>query len=578
VKAIKSIPSKDYIFRLLLIASIFILFANLFTYFNNTRNVELDQYDVMLSCESVPVPVFSVPEGIYEQPFELQIQAPEGHNIFYTTDGSIPTVRSNRYRKSIKVNPQKNLNKEILSISNSTEWIPPSGRQNHCVVLRARCFRDGVGYGKVKNVIYSPPTINQHHGFQVIHILIEADSLFSPKRGIDVLGQKYYSKKTRIAMDSLYNINEIEIYDYPANYLQRGKNWIRPAEMILTDTAGKTTFEQSVRLCIHGNNTRFYSVRTYRIMPDNIRGDTVINYRFFDHLPYDTFKKILLRSSGNDQRWTMFRDAMVQQISKEAMELDIQEYAPAVLYINGNYWGIRNIREMINENYLEIKYGAALENIDILEGSWSLKYGHDQSLQSFNDLIRYLQENSLADEETYQYVCTQIDIDNFTDYFILETFFAASDWPGINNRPYRIRQQTETMSQKNVEAGKWRWLVFDLDETMRDEPISVNMFKKLKNNSSNNYITIIFFALLENIEFKRKFLDRYEYIITNCFTTQNIMRYIEDFEDRYQYEMDRHIARWRYPLIKRLWRYHVQHMKDFAQERPNIVLEQLKEL
>ena len=576
MKAIKTVPRKERLLYLFLVGIIILPTVSVFLYFRIEKYVESDQYDVLSFCESIPEPVFSVPEGIYEQPFELEITAPSDYEIYFTTDGSMPTTRSHRYKKRINVNPNKNLNRNILHISTSLLWRPPYGKQPHSTVIRARCFKAGAGYGKTKNIIYSAPDIKQHQGFQVVHILIEPDSLFSQERGIYVLGEKYYSKR---AITEIEQQHALRWFEYPANYHQRGQQWSRPAEFILKDASGKTLHEQSVRLRIHGLSTRALPIKTLRVTADSNRGDSVISYRFFDDLPYENFKTILLRSSGNDQVRTMFRDAMVQQMAK-GLGLSFQEYAPAVLYINGNYWGIHNIRERLCEYYLANKYGAAMEKINMLEyngavGKFELQYGDDQSLQSFNELINYMQKNSTADENVYQYVSSQIDIDNFIDYVIVQTFFANADWGDNNMRLYKIEEQTYEMKQKNIEACKWRWLLADFDLSMFSEP--ANMFDHLHQNGHIS-ITTLFFGLLKNDEFKEKFLNRYEYIIRNLLTTSYMLQHVEDFEERYQHEMARHIARWRYPGLFHIWRRNVDEMKTFMRERPEIVLKQLEGL
>jgi len=542
----------------------------------------LGQSDVLSFCETIPVPVFSVPEGIYDYPFDLEITASTDYDIYFTTDGSTPTTRSNKYQKQIHVDPKINPNKDILYIPTSSIWHPPYGKQNHCIVVRARCFRAGEGYGPVKNMVYSTSDITQHVGFKIIHILIEADSLFSPQKGIYIMGEKYYSKKT-MARANMRLIRK-NWFDHLANYHERGNRWTRPAEFILMDSSGKTLYGQSVRVRLQGSSTRAYPIKALRVMADSIRGDSIIQYRFFDDLPYDSFKSILLRPSGNDQNRTMFKDAMLQQMVKR-LGLDIQEYAPAVVYINGNYWGIHDIRERLDENYLAVKYGSAIEKISFLKyvrkEGFVLKYGDIQSLQSFKELILYIQDNSMADEKAYQYVCTQMDIDNFIDYMIVETFFANGDWIDNNMSVYKIEEQTETLKQKNIENGKWRWFIFDLDYCLTYWDTSINMIDDLSYllpRLNNTEIPVMFFGLLENAEFKEKFLNRYEFIIRNYLTTPYLLQYIEDFEERYQYEMERHIARWRYPLFFQEWRWRVEKMKTYMRERPELVLEQIKEL
>ena len=315
-------------------------------------------------------------------------------------------------------------------------------------------------------------------------------------------------------------------------------------------------------------------------MADSVRGDHMIRYPFFDNLPYETFYTMLLRNSGCDYVETMFCDAMLQQMVK-GLDLDIQDYAPGVVYVNGNYWGIHNIREYLDKNYLTVKYGADIEEIyilkyDIERQTMELKLGNPLLLQSFEELIDYIRKNSLTDEKAYQHVCSQVDIDNFIDYMIVETFFANKDWPQNNVRLYRIDRQSEIMKQKNIEAGKWRWFLFDLDDGM--EFLSLNMFNDHLRKHENQSVSVLFFGLLQNPEFKEKFLSRYEYIIRDYLTTPYMLQHIEKFEENYQYEMERQIARWKIPGNIQTWRSFVEDMKVFARERPEIVLEHLKEL
>ena len=572
MKFIKATPKKDRLFTILLYSCALLLPAGIYAYYKSAMDANLDRYDVMEVCGSVPAPVFSVPEGIYEQSFELEMQAPDGYTIYYTTDGSIPSLRSMRYKNSITVDPHFNPNREILSISTSTWWQPPIGQQNHSVVIRARCFREGVGYGKVENVIYSNSSIHQHQGFQVVHLLLAPDSLFSQERGIYVMGKKYFSKKTKVKYDSLP-----EWAVFPANYTQRGKDWKRPATFKMIDVSGKTTFEQDVRIGIAGRGSRVFSEKSLRIIPDSI-----MIFPFFDDLPYQEFRFLTLRNSGQGVAHTLFCDAMLQDFARKTIgkHMDTQAYIPAVVYINGNYWGIHNIREKLDEYYLAVKYGSDMNHIQVLEYTGSdyvLTYGDSSSLRSFMELIEYIRKNSLADETAYQYVCAQMDIDNFIDYVIVKTFFADSDWGDNNMKFYRIDEQSELMRENDIEAGKWKWFLYDNDEVMR-LPSSFNMFDHIRTYHAKEFLAPLFSGLLENNEFKEKFLKRYEFVIRNCFTPEKMLQQIEDFEARYQPEIDRQVNRWRLPVFTQRWHWEVENLKAFTDERPAVVMEQIKAL
>jgi len=576
MRAIKSKLIKDRLLSGLLILGVLFLLSNVFLHFHHAKNVELEPYDVTLICESVPAPVFSVPEGIYGQPFELEIQAPEGYDIFYTTDGSIPTVYSNRYKKPMMVDPRKNINRKILTIPTSFLWRAPYGKQNHCVVFRARCFRNGAGYGKVVNVIYSTPKIRQHQDFQIVHILMDADSLFSPQRGIYIPGEKYYSKKALVALEKF---PEKGLNYHPANYYQRGKRWARPATFILMNVSGETFFEQNIILNVRGVVSRILPEKSLRITADN-QNDTVIRYSFFNELPYSSYKRLILRNSGSDIRSTMFRDALIHRLAN-GTKVDVQAYTPSVVYINGNYWGIHNIHENQDEHYLAAKYASSLQDISILYKvdyvPLAVKYGQESSLKSFEELLNFILENSLANHETYHAVCAQIDVDNFIDYMILQTFFANWDWPNNNVKIFRLDRQTELMSQQGIDAGKWRWFFFDLDGGMEFEP-SVNMYERLRDEFDQQIVTQIFRKFMENKEFKDQFITRYEYLVKNQLTSEKMLEQINLFEQRYRPEIERQISRWRLLKSTQYWQQEVEFLRNFVKERPEIVLKQLEAL
>ena len=583
MKAIKSIPKKDRLLTGFLMLSILILLISISLYFLNIEKFEAEQYDVLSFCESIPEPVFSVPEGIYEQPFELEIYAPADYSIYYTTDGSTPTTRSFRYKKRLYVDPKKNLNKNILYIPTSLIWRPPFGKQNHCTVLRARCFKNGVGYGPVKNMIYSSPDITRHQGFNVIHLLIEPDSLFSPKKGIYVVGEKFYSKKAYATLDRMPDDFKHWL-EPPANYYERGNRWRRPAVFILMDLSGKTLFEQNVITNVRGNVSRTMPGKALEIRADNLK-DTVLAYPFFNELSDSLYKRLLLRNGGFDFRVTMFRDDLMHRLANNATKLDVQASEPSVLYINGNYWGIYNMREKLDEHYLAGKYATSLQNISIINNrvydskQFTLYYGDESSLESFNELLSFIKENSLANHEAYHAVCSQIDVDNFIDYMILETFFANWDWPYNNVRLYRFAHQTEFMKQHGIDAGKWRCFFLDLDGGMDiDMYTSINMFDWLRDKLVLDAVTQIFFGLMENDDFKEKFIARYEYLIKNHLSSEKMIEQINLFEAIYQQEMKRQIARWRNLRFIQSWQYYVETLRIFARERPAFVLEQLKDM
>ena len=62
----------------------------------------------------------------------------------------------------------------------------------------------------------------------------------------------------------------------------------------------------------------------------------------------------------------MMRDGFITSIA-DSLNIDHQQYRPAVLYINGDYWGIQNIREKVNEHFIASNHNLNAEDVDLLD-------------------------------------------------------------------------------------------------------------------------------------------------------------------------------------------------------------------
>lgn len=70
----------------------------------------------------------------------------------------------------------------------------------------------------------------------------------------------------------------------------------------------------------------------------------------------------------------------------EPVGVPIQDYRPAILYLNGEYWGIQNIRERYDRYYFERKYGLPEGELDQLSNNMFVEEGstvHYQACCSF---------------------------------------------------------------------------------------------------------------------------------------------------------------------------------------------------
>lgn len=163
------------------------------------------------------------------------------------------------------------------------------------------------------------------------------------------------------------------------------------------------------------------------------------------------FSEFLLRNGGQDWEKTMMRDALIQSLVEDT-ELDILAYRPAVLFLNGEYWGIQNIREKVNENFVAAHHaGVDPNNIDLLQlDGWDPIAGDPYT---YFDMIDFIETHNFSNQANYDYIKTQMEVDNFIKYEVSEIYFDNTDWPGSNIKYWRER----------IPGARWQWILFDTD-------------------------------------------------------------------------------------------------------------------
>ena len=417
-------------------------------------------------------PTFSLSSGFYNGAKTVKLSQKNGGDIYYTTDGSIPTESSKKYSSAI-------------SIKKTT-------------VIRAVGFENGKFRSEVSNSTY---LINENITLPVVSI------------GIN---------------DEYLNDNDIGIYK---NYTER---WMRTGSIEYIK-GGKSKFSENVGIRIFGGQTRPFAQKSLAIFAKARFGAKSIKYKLF---PDKTFikkvKSFVLRNSGNDWGYTMMKDGLVHNIVKDKMNLDYQSYQPTVVFINGKYWGIHNIREKTNEDYVEANHGVDSKKIDLLEGQNEANGG---SNNAYLDLVDYIKNNSLANNSNYDYVKSKIDIEEYINYMITELYVGNIDWP-YNNIKY-WREQKDT--------AKWRWILYDTDDSFDDVNLdSIKMALEINGPSEPNppWATFLFRSLIKNSTFKSQFISTFKTHLNTTFKPSRIDGIITNMKNSIKPEIQRHFNKW----------------------------------
>lgn len=504
---------------------------------------------------------FSEESGFYESPFQLRISSQSGDPIYYTLDGSLPNSNSTFLSGSIQLDytdskPNsltENPTSPKQSLINYKAWESPEKQVDKAHVIRCASFRDGVRTSRVYTRTYF---IDKHifykYSLPLISLVTDEKNLFDSDSGIYVPGLHFDSGDPQ----------------WTGNYFQKGREWEQAVHLEYFTKDGDLELSQDAGFRIHGGMTRHAAQKTLRVYARDEYGEENFNFKLLPQKEVSKYKRFLLRTSmGSWQGETVIADVLAHELVRD-LDVEIMDYQPLIVYLNGEYWGIHTLRDRVGERFIEYTYGIDRDSVDMINANISLIDAG--SNEHYLRLAEFIDLNDLSDQINFDYVKTQMDISSFVDYVIAEMFFANSDWPGNNQKLWRP-QTTD---------GKWRWIFMDLDGAY--DPGAPNIFKHAMAKEGEMewqkepVSSFLLRNLLENSQFTSLFVSRFAEILNEEFTHEKIFHKIKMIGSLYEQELPRHISRWSYPASLSSWENDVEdYLLDFLIARPCEVARQV---
>lgn len=419
--------------------------------------------------EQAGLPDFSLLSGFFSSPESLSISA-AGSNIEirYTTDGSQPDLNSELFTGALP----------IIST----------------VVIRARTFSDNLLPSGIVSHSYF---VNEETSLPVISLIMNSQFLWDSVTGI-----------------------------YVDDNIHLRRNWERSGTLEYFNADHELDFTIDADLRLFGNTAIYYPQKSLAVFPDN-----PLDYKLFDAVDTDEFFSFILRSSSDDWPYTMLRDALMHSLIKDHLNIDHQAYTPSVLFINGAYFGIHNIREKFNERYLETYHNIDPQNVDIIQidirdTTISALEGDLDEILTTLDLI---QNNDLSQVENFNMVKNMIDLENYVDYLVANLFFSNTSW----------HHNVKIWKEKTTDS-KWQWLVYDLDRGMFH--YYLNTYSVIEDLDTTD---LFFPHLNENQEFQNILLNRLSIFMSSVFESERVVHYIDSLINKIDGEIPDHSLRWK---------------------------------
>ncbi len=512
---------------------------------------------------------FSHNAGIYEKAFSLTLGAPTGYTIYYTTDGSDPTTSSTRKVYSGPI---------ALKDTSAVSWGP---------VTKA--------WGR-------NPSVSTQIGGHVIKAYARSGSEATP-----VYTNTYFVtddlKPYGVTVMSIsMPKNEIMGNGFYANYLSGGSiTATRPRGvgiLELFDANGNRVGNSRVEMAVSGNGSSGTGMKSLRIYYKGANNQDAglqsdLNYDIFGGRALDSegqaitsFSRILIRNSGNDCGYSYIRDAYMQRVCA-GLNVDTMASATTLVFINGEFWGVYNIRERYSPEYVESHYGVSKENVTIIESDYSqvhtnqnapyvVSSGEAGDADPFNEMVDYIRSHNMADAEAYAHIVSLMDVDSFIDMMVTRLYFNARDWPENNIKVWRNKNPDDPSGFDT----KWHFTLLDMDMGFSYFPNRGNTGVNTTETdhifwafNENSVCGTMMCRLMNNADFRDQFYVRYYELTTEHFTVEYMSAELEAMIAERDPLMQLQQGRWSSDGASiSEWNAHVAAMRRFVANRESYAL------
>jgi hypothetical protein len=522
----------------------------------------------------------------------------DGAEIYYTLDGSTPTTASARFNGSLLIVDRTNSANTISLIPTNNQvpggpyrehWRPPSGTVYKGTSVRAIAVRPGMpetASSPTTATFFIAPGGQNPYTLPIFALVTDPANLFSDETGIYVAG----------------NNN---------NFSQRGAEWERPVHITMLETDGRVALNLDGGVRIHGGTSRGRPLKTLRLYAKSEYGTSWMEHPVFPDKPVQRYKRLLLRNSGNDWSESMLRDAFMQHLLKGATSVDKMDSRATIVFINGEFWGIHNLRDRLDERHIQTHHGADETEITMLETIFSgndvFVAGTEAGTEHFRFLRGLMSTNpaTMSDARVAQ-IATMMELDNFIDYQAANIFFRNTDWPGNNSSHWRYNT-TEVPAEDWSPAdwsrfagpepssldGRWRWMVFDTDFGFGLGFDYVNNSRSFGGNDAGHntlgfalqadgpgwpnpeFSTRFLRSLTLNAGFRTRFVNRFADLLNSAFHPDHVVATLDSMAAVMHPYMAEHIERWGEPTSIEIWEQELERMRQFGRQRAGNVQQHL---
>jgi gliding motility-associated-like protein len=435
-----------------------------------------------------PTPLINVQAGFYTTPQTVTITCSDpSATIRYTLDGSTPTTTSTLYSGPISINTTK--------------------------VLRAVAFSTNLPSLTATNSYF----INVSHTIPVV----------------SVCGAQVFSLVAN--GNQITPVGGFELFEENGLFIDEGEG----------------DFNE------HGNDSWAYDQRGFDfILRDQYGYNGDLEHQIFPENTRDNFQRLILKPAASDnysfEQGAHIRDAFIHTLSIRAdMKLDERTWRPCVVYLNGQYWGVYEIREKADDHdYTDFYFDQDKYHLEYLKtwgGTWE-EYGAPNALNNWNALKNYIAANNMGNATNFAYVDSLLNWESLCDYFMFNSFVVNQDWLNWNTAWWR---GTDPLGDKK----KWRYTLWDMDATFghyvnytgipdnsaNADPCNV---ENLPNPGGQGHTEILEKLINENPIVEQYYITRYADLANTYFSCDYLIPLLDSMVNEIAPEMTAQCQKW----------------------------------
>lgn len=484
-------------------------------------------------------PVFSYDSGFYDDDFWLEITAGEEEVIYYTLDGSEPDEQSIKYTGPLLIT-DASLNENVYAartdLSPENDYVPEY-KVDKATVVRAISYNDKTGQKSdisTKTYFVNYDTKMEYLGIPIVSIVTDPNNLFDYYSGIygNGIGFQNYLDAGGICdgeiLKKFTDENGVINYLYEAsNAYNRGREWEKEAVMTYFDEEHQYIFAQDVGIRISGQSSRRYSQKSFNIFARDIYDEN-------DILPYDFWGKgykyssVKLRNGGSDNGGSKIKDPFIHDIVSER-NVSVQDTAPCIAFLNGEYWGTYNLRERYQQEYFYNHFALKNDEIFMIDAG-EISYGDYDAWNAYIALLELIDAGDSSDDKNYSKICEMLDIQSFIDFLCINIYVDNQD---VSFNKNIALWRSKTVGEDRNHDGKWRVMMYDLDNALFEysrNSFTESIYWKEEGLIEEEPVK----TLLQNEEFKKQFVLSFMDIANETFDYTRISKKLDEWNTIYE--------------------------------------------